>query len=86
MITTRFAATAISAMAASSVALSTAPVGLCGELMISARVRGVTARRSASASRAKPRPSGTSGTVTRWAPAAMASVAPTVTSTSVSGS
>ncbi|COX14101.1 Uncharacterised protein [Mycobacterium tuberculosis] len=69
MITTRFAATAISAMAASSVALSTAPVGLCGELMISARVRGVTARRSASASRAKPRPSGTSGTVTRWAPA-----------------
>ena len=45
------------------------PVGLCGELMISALVFGVMARRSASTSIANPRPSGTSGTVTRCAPA-----------------
>lgn len=69
VITNRSAATAISAMVASSAALSTVPVGLCGELTISARVRGVTARRSASASRAKPRPWGTSGTATRRAEA-----------------
>ena len=31
---------------------STAPVGLCGQLMSSTRVRGVTARRSSSGSRA----------------------------------
>ena len=43
------------------------PVGLCGELTIIARVRGVIAARTASASRAKPRPSGTSGTATRCA-------------------
>ena len=45
------------------------PVGLCGELTISALVRGVTARRSPSTSIAKPRPSGTSGTARRWQPA-----------------
>ena len=40
------------------------PVGLCGELTISALVLGVTAARRASTSRAKPPPSGTSGTGT----------------------
>jgi hypothetical protein len=69
VITKRSAATAISAMAASSVALYTAPVGLCGELTINARVFGVNARRSASGSSAKPLPSGTRGTATRCAPA-----------------
>ena len=45
------------------------PVGLCGELTIRARVRGVIAARMASTSTAKPCPSLTSGTVTRWQPA-----------------
>jgi hypothetical protein len=42
---------------------------LCGEFTINALVCGVTARRKASVSSAKPRPSGTSGTMTRLAPA-----------------
>ena len=45
------------------------PVGLCGELTMIARVAGVIAARTASTSRAKPRPSGTRGTDTRCAPA-----------------
>ena len=57
------------AVAVSSAALSTVPVGLCGEFTINALVRGVTARRKASVSSAKPWPSGTSGTMTRFAPA-----------------
>jgi hypothetical protein len=56
-------------MAVSSASLSTMPVGLCGELTINARVRGVSARRSESVSSAKPRPSGASGTTIRCAPA-----------------
>ena len=47
----------------------TAPVGLCGELIRIARVRGVTAAARASRSRWKPR-SASSGTRTRRAPAA----------------
>ena len=45
------------------------PVGLCGELTISARVRGVIAARMRVDVDAKPCPSLTSGTVTRWQPA-----------------
>ena len=45
------------------------PVGLCGELTISALVFGVTARRRPSTSIAKPRPSCVSGTARRSQPA-----------------
>ena len=56
-------------MPANSASEATMPVGLCGELTISALVFGVTARRRPSTSIAKPRPSCVSGTARRSQPA-----------------
>ena len=53
----------ISPTATSSSRVITAPVGLCGEVSSTARVRGVTARSTSAGSRWKPR-SGGSGTLT----------------------
>ncbi len=53
------------AIAGGSASVATMPIGLCGELTMIARVRGVSARRSASTSIANPRPSATNGTATR---------------------
>lgn len=59
------------AMASSSARANTLPVGLCGELTMMALVRGVTAARSASASRAQPSaPLRVSDTYTAVPPAA----------------
>ena len=67
--TIRSCAMAISAMTASSAALSTVPVGLCGLLISSRRVRSVMACASRSASSAKrPAAERTSGTATDVAP------------------
>jgi hypothetical protein len=65
--TSRSRVTAIRAMAVISSRVNTAPVGLCGELSRMARVRGVTAARSASRSGRKP--GGRSVTGTRTPPA-----------------
>lgn len=67
--TSRSRSTASSAIAASSAAVRTVPVGLCGVFSSRRRVRGVTAARSSSRSRAKAPACGRRVTGTRTAPA-----------------